>query len=455
MTFEQAKILHERGQIGEAVQIYDKLLNERFDDPNVLVYYGTAMLQQGRAGLAANIFMQAATADPNNVDIMQNLSNCYKTENRNEAAEEILRMALKIKETPELWGSLGNIFINNGTPYKAIECYEKGLKIDPKNDLIRFFRGMAYLELGMWERGWEGYEHGFNTDRRIVRQYKNLPVWNGEKDKAIIVWGEQGVGDELMFMSVLPDLIRDAKRVILDCHPRLVKTFQRTFGIEVHGTRKNQVLPWFEDAEADCHTSITTVASRYRKKDEDFPRTPYLKSDDMIVARHRQHGDGRLRVGISWTGGVKQTRKDLRSLRLEELLPILKQDCDFYSLQYTTDSAREVCELEEKTGMRVKHFPNLVECFNYDETVNFLASMDLVISVCTTAIHAAGSLGVPVWIITPSKPAWRYGTKGTTHAWYGSATMFRQRPGETWAPVIHQISEALAKRTKKPEQRAA
>jgi hypothetical protein len=74
-----------------------------------------------------------------------------------------------------------------------------------------------------------------------------------------------------------------------------------------------------------------------------------------------------------------------------------------------------------------------------------MASMDLMISVCTTAIHAAGSLGVPVWIMTPSKPAWRYGIKGRTHAWYGSATMFRQKPGETWKPVIHQISEELSK----------
>lgn len=458
MDFDQAKILHERGEVGQAIKIYDELLNREFDDPNVLFYYGTALVQQGKTGLAANVFARAAVKTPNDINIMQNLANCYKLENRDREAEEILRMALQIKQTPELWASLGNIFINNGTPQKALECYEKGLKLDPKNDLIKFHTGLAYLELGMWEKGWEGYEHGFKAGNRNFRDYRGLPVWNGEKDKTVIVWGEQGIGDELMFMSVIPDLIKDSKKVILDCHPRLVKTFKRTFGIEVHGTRKNQMLEWFANSGAECHCSVTTVAAHYRKKDEDFPRTPYLKSDDSVETKHRKSGDGRLRVGISWTGGVKQTRRDLRSLNLEALIPILKHDCDFYSLQYTPESAREVCELEEKYGMRVKHYPNYVECFDYDETINFIASMDLVISVCTTVIHAAGSLGVPVWIMTPSRPAWRYGIKGADHAWYGSAKMFRQKVGETWNPVIYKISEELSAYNGKlqaAEQRAA
>ena len=454
MDFDQAKIMHERGQVAEAIQAYDGLLNQKFDDVNVLTYYATAMLQQGRSGAAANMFMQALQISPRDVDIMHNLSNCYKQENNIPAAEEILRMALKVKENSDLWGSLGNIYINNGTPRKALECYERGLRINPKNDLIKFFMGLAYLELGMWEKGWEGYEHGFKTDRRIFRDYKGLPVWNGEKDKVIVIWGEQGVGDELMFMSVLPDIIKDSKRVILDCHPRLVNTFKRTFGIEVHGTRKNQILPWFDEAGAECHASITTIASHYRKKSENFPKTSYLKSDDIAVANHRKHGDGRLRVGISWTGGVKATHKDWRSLKLDALIPILQNDCDFYSLQYTPESAREVCELEEKYGIRVKHFPNMVECFNYDDTINFIASMDLAISVCTTAIHAAGGLGVPVWIITPSKPAWRYAVSGP-NPWYGSATMYRQKPGESWNPVIQKINEDLKHYVQSNKQRAA
>lgn len=443
--FAQAKILHERGDVSGALAIYDRLLNKKFDDPDVLFYMGSAFIQQGRYGLAANILMQAAQAHPRDVHIMQNLANCYKLENQDAAAKDILEMALKIKETPELWASLGNLYINNGTPQKALECYERGLKLDPKNDLILFHIGMAHLELGNWEKGWAGYEHGFKAGNRQFRDYRGLPAWAGEKGKKVIVWGEQGVGDELMFMSVLPDLIRDSEKVIIDCHPRLVDTFKRTFpGCEVYGTRKNQVLDWFTKTDSDCHASVTTIAAHYRKKAEDFPRTPYLKSDPEKVARYRKNGDGRMRVGISWTGGLQQTRRDLRSVKLEQLIPLINQDCDFYSLQYTAESAREVCELEEKHGVRVKHFPNMVECQNYDETVNFIASMDLVISVCTTAIHAAGAMGVPVWIMVPSRPAWRYGVKGE-NPWYGSARSFRQKPGETWAPVIHRISEELGK----------
>jgi len=140
------------------------------------------------------------------------------------------------------------------------------------------------------------------------------------------------------------------------------------------------------------------------------------------------------------------TRKDLRSFKLDQLLPILSKDCDFYSLQYTPESAREVCELEEATGYRVKHFPGLVECKNYDTTINFIGSMDLVISVCTTAIHAAGALGIPCWILTPSAPAWRYGLEGEKNDWYGSVRMFRQGNGEEWSKVIERVANELDKR---------
>ena len=454
MSLEKAKVLHERGQIDEAIRIYDTLLNEKFDDPAVLFYYGTAMIQLGKNGAAANLLMQAALIDPKNSDIMQNLANCYKQENNNDAAEEILRMAIKIKDKPELWASLGNIYINNGTPQKALECYERALKLDPKNFLIKFHIGLAHLEMGNWDKGWEGYEQGFKAGNRNFREYPGLKVWNGEKGKKVIVWGEQGVGDELMFMSVLPDLIKDSEKVIIDCHPRIADTFKRTFGIEVHGTRKNQMLEWIKSSDAEYHCSVTTLAAHYRKKSTDFPKTAYLKTDEVKVASHRKRGDGRLRVGLSWTGGTKGTRIDLRSLKLEGLIPVLKNDCDFYSLQYTANSAKEVCELEEKHGIRVKHFPNMVECENYDETINFIASMDLVISVCTTAIHAAGSLGVPVWIITPSKPAWRYGVSGQ-NPWYGSATTYRQKDGESWEPVIHRISEDLKRYVQSNKQRAA
>jgi tetratricopeptide (TPR) repeat protein len=456
MDLEQAKVHHERGQLAEAEAIYTQLLNADFDRTDVLFLYGTLLVQQGKHGLASNVLRMALDDSEQDISVYQNLSNCYKVENREKETRDLLRMAIEKKPNAELWACLGNTYINNGTPEEALKCYREALIFDPGNDLIKFHIGLACLELGKYPEGWEGYAMGFRAGNRTYRGYRGLPEWKGEPDKTVIVWGEQGIGDEIMFASCLPEAIKLCKKVIFDCHPRMVETFKRSFPeVIVHGTRKNQFLEWFHEAKADAHCSITTLAAMWRKEKADFPRVPYVKADSKSVTALRAKGNGKLRVGFSWTGGTKQTRKDLRSFNLEQLLPILQQDCDFYSLQYTPESAREVCQLEEKTGIRVKHFPDKVECKNYDETINFIASMDLVISVCTTAIHAAGALGVPCWILTPSAPAWRYGLDGERHDWYGSVRMFRQKKGEDWKPVIGDVANSLKELVQNREKVAA
>lgn len=421
------------------MDIYGQILNDDFFNLEALFMYGTGLIQQGRAGLAANIFKLILDKDKNYIEAWQNLGNCFKYENRHAEAEAIYKMGLEVKETSELCACMGNLNINNGTPHRALDYYEKALRLAPEQGLlkniIKFNMGLAYLELGMWEKGFEYYNLGFQAGNRTVRQYANLPEWDGSPGKTVIFWGEQGLGDEIMFSSCIPDAMKICKRVIFDCHPRLVSTFERSFGIECHGTRKNQLLHWFDSTDAECHASITTLAGMVRKKDEDFPGTPYLKGPPQKKIPGR--------IGISWSGGSKGTRKDLRSIYLAQLAPILSQDFEFYSLQYTPEAAREVCELEQNTGIHIKHYPVLVENQNYDETMGFISSLDLVITVCTTVHHAAGALGVPCWTLVPSKPAWRYGIEGEKTPWYKSSRLFRQKPGETWAPVIHKVSEEL------------
>lgn len=445
MDLAAAKILHERGQVSEAIQGYNELLNNSFGDPAVLFYLGTALFQQGQYGLGASCLKAVIETKPKMQSAYQNLGNCFKQALDFKGAEEVYRMGMKLGDDSQLFCCMGSLNINVGSPEKALEWYQLGLKLDPNNDVIKFNIGLAQLEMGLWEEGFKNYNLGFAGGNRPARSYAHLPEWDGSPDKTVIVWGEQGIGDEIMFASILPDMMRISKRVIFDCHPRLVKTMERSFGIECHGTRKNHHLEWLPGTDADCHVCITTLANYFRKKDEDFPGTPYLLPD------HWPERGKKLRVGISWAGGSQTTRADLRSIPLEKFLPILEQDCDFYSLQYTSSAARQVCDLEDSTGLRVKHFPSSVEAQDYDKTVNFVASLDLVITVCTSIYHVAGAMGVPVWCLTPSGPAWRYLTKGETSPWYKSARLFRQAKGEEWEAVIKRVANELDKQIIKTE----
>ena len=154
-----------------------------------------------------------------------------------------------------------------------------------------------------------------------------------------------------------------------------------------------------------------------------------------------------LRIGVSWTGGTKKTRSELRSLPVSALEPILRArpDAQWFSLQYTPNAAREVCELEEKTGIRISHYPGWVECFDYDFTASFVASLDLVITVTTAAHDLAGGLGVPNWVLVPYRTSWRFQPFGGERLpWYDSTRLFRQTRDGIWDDPINEIAGRLA-----------
>lgn len=445
--FEQGKVHIDRGEVDQAILCLTDHLNGNFWDADALFMLSGCLLSKGKDGLAAGLLKLALSIKPKFPEALLNLGGCFRNVHKNDQAEAVWNMALELETIPleraKIYSNIAGCYINNGTPEKAIEFLNKALDIAPEFTSAKFNRGLAYLEMGDWRRGWEGYEAGFESGDRTRRTYKKLPVWDGSKGKKVIVWGEQGVGDEIMFASVIPDLIKDSAKVIFDCHPRLVKLFERSFpGLEIHGTRKTlSNIDWVETTDADCSVCISSLPKFYRNAQNAFPGRPFLKADPDAVQKWRALGNRKMRVGLAWAGGTSKTRSDLRSIPLLDFAPVLKTlNADFYSLQYTEDAAREVCELGEKTGIVVQHYPGAVEARDYDETANFVASMDLVITVCTAIVHLSGGLGIPTWVLAPSKPAWRYAKAGMP--WYSSVTLYRQ--GTSWAETLDHVAGDLA-----------
>ncbi len=266
------------------------------------------------------------------------------------------------------------------------------------------------------------------------------------------VYGEQGIGDEIMFASMLPDLLKTNK-VIVECHKRLKPLFERSFPeITFYGTREDAEISWpYDHDDLEYRIAIGSLGQFYRRSVESFPGTPYLKADPLLPASRK------LRVGISWTGGQKQGRIETRSVPLTWWGSILDNDCEFVSLQYT-DSEAEIEVTERANGYTIEQFPQ-VKMQDYMETARLVASCDLVISVCTSVVHLAGALGVPTWCMVPSKPAWRYGVAGKL-VWYRSVRLYRQpRPDAgrepDWMPVVERVGADLADLVQQRQQMAA
>lgn len=456
---EQAKTNLDRGEIESAVQNLIDHIDGNFYDPAALMMLGGCFIAKGHPGVAVALTKQAIDIKRRNgeqfPEALNNLGVCFKAENMDEQAREMWKLALEAETIPaeraKILSNLAGLEIHSGTPDKAIAAYDLALAEDPSWSQIKFERGMALLEAGRWREGWEGFEEGFAAGKRPIRNYNGIPIWDGTPNQTVIVWGEQGVGDEILFASCLPDMIRACKKVIFDCHPRLVELFKRSFPtVEIYGTRKTlSKLDWVDGVEADAAICVASLMKFFRNEDSDWPGKPFLEAPAAWPSRPFPKGDyvlidkRRPRIGISWIGGTKKTRQDLRSMPLMDWVPILQAvDADFYSLQYTPDAAKEVCELEEATGFHVKHYPGWVQCPSYDKTASFVASMDLVITVSTAVHHLANSLGIPTWTLCSSKPSWRY-TEHAHRFYHTTNRQFRQRPGDTWAPVIDEIAAAV------------
>ena len=423
-------------------------LNQNPEDHEALHAAGVAAMYAGDRGVATALFRMAIALDPKYQSAWNSLGIAHKKAARYGEAQKAWAEALLLNPTDAIvMSNMATVFANNGTPEMTEKWCRKALEHDPgQSDATRNL-AFALLEQEKWQEGWECFEaRKVNQLGPIIRNYwprGQTPLWDGSEGGTVVFYGEQGVGDELLFASMLGEAIARCKTAIVDCHPRLVQAFKRSFpGVMVQGTRKDVLVDWARDLGITHACAMGSLGRLFRNRNEDFPGTPYIVPDREEVIRHRL-GASKLRVGISWAGGTADTYRDRRSTKLEQWLPILRQNADFYSFQYDPDSAKQCAALEESHGVRIKHFPGLVECNDYDRTIAFAASMDLLITVSGTLFHVGGSLGVPTWCLTPSKVAWRYGRSGAASRWYGSARMYRQ-PGDDWAPAFARVTADLA-----------
>lgn len=443
--FERAQKLHVEGKFAEAEKLYDDLLTQNHDNPGLLATMGTLMLQTDRLGLAISL-LERASSQLKQDDVLANLGIAYKQSGQYEKCKQMFAKAMKLNPSAKVLADYAALFVNVGTPEEAEKHARKAVQMEPDNGMAHWNLSIALLEQGKWASGWDHWDWGFRSvpPMRIDRKIAGKPYWDGTKGKTIAVYGEQGIGDEIMFASMLPDMMKE-NTVILESHQRLKTLFENSFpGLTVYGTREERTVSWPADHEFDYQVSIGSLGKFYRRNRESFPGTPYLKAEPL------EQSD-KFRVGISWTGGMKPGRVRTREVPLQMWGPILDNGCEFVSLQYT-DCDDDLSAMKI-LGHDIRYYPE-VKANDYNETARLVKSCDLVISVCTSVVHLAGALGVPCWCLTPNKPAWRYGVTGGM-PWYRSVRLYRQPQGgpEMWRPVIDMIglhlSDLLGNRMRK------
>ena len=448
--YNLATTLSKQGNLPAAIEGLRTVVGIAPDHTDAYNNLGIALKELGKLDEAVACYHKALVFKPDFSGAHNNLGNAFKEQGKLDEAVASYHNALAIKpDFAEAHNNLGTALQDLGELDEAVASYHKALAIMPDYPEAHHNLGLALLLQGNLREGWAEYEWRLRSKEGTRQRPFPHPPWAGQPvdGKTVLVWGEQGVGDEVMFAGMVPDLVEAGATVILEADPRLVPLFRRSFAaIECIGkedppsaeTRRHGI---------DFQAPGGNLGRWLRPDFESFPgRQSYLVAEEDRAAalkdRYRDGTDDRL-IGIAWISNNKRIGKQ-KSMTLRELAPLAAiPGLRFINLQYG-DTAEERAQFEDETGTSIIDDENVDQMADLDAFAAQMAAMDLVISVSNTTVHIAGALGVPAWVMLNTVPLPCWMLEGEISPWYPSVRLFRQtEPGE-WADVIERIAKALA-----------
>ena len=425
------------------------------NDPYALNIMAYIMLNTEKVSIAYPLLRHLTTIAPDmwvgwlNMGMAANDLWRYKESLR--AYKKALRYAPDDHSKSSVCVNIASLMVDHGLFKEAAEFCRKAIALRPDTKKGKANLGFCQLANRDWAEGWKNYRYCVGQNGRFLTQYNDEPLWEGHEKGVICVYGEQGLGDEISFGQMLPDMKKwcdeNDSRLIVDVNPRLESLFKRSFpDIEVHGTRGQTRITW--DPRDITHSlPIAQLGEYFRCKDEQFTGKPYLKADPDRVKMWKALFKSKKKpiIGIGWQGGIWKTAAKYRQLSLEQLLPVLRSvDAHFVSLQYKP-SGSQIKEFKKAhPEIDIVEYPHGTLSNDYDDTVAMIAAMDMIVTMQTTTVHVAGGLGVPAWVFVPRTSQWRYGQEGEDFPWAKSVRIIRQSKDGVWDDVMEKTGEELA-----------
>jgi tetratricopeptide (TPR) repeat protein len=488
------------GDFKSALKCYEAALQLLPDEDEIANDLGRLAYHLGLKAIAEQLFARYLAKNPDSGDAANNLACAVRDQGRYGEAIEILRRVIRADpKNGLLWNTLGTILSEQGEYPTAITFYEEALSCDPglfrarynlgnakvplgrldealadceaalgevkaedEHAMMRLARSTMLLNVGRIGEGWDVYEARLDPRFSDVTHFMiDRPRWTPDTElsgKSLLIMGEQGLGDEVLFTNLLPDVIEalgPAGKLHIALEKRLVPLFQRSFPDAVIGAHATYSVdghtvrgaPFVKDqAEIDLWAPIGSLLRRFRRTLDDFPdRRAFLTPDPGSVRRWRKilasAGDGP-KVGLLWKS-LKQTGARLRYFSpFEQWAPVLAtKDAVFVNVQYG-ECAAEIAEARSRLGIEIFEPPEIDLKNDLDEVAALCCALDLIVGPANATSNIAAACGAPVWLIsTPG--AWpKLGTG--RYPWYPSVRVFDPPAFNQWGPVMQDVAQALA-----------
>jgi tetratricopeptide (TPR) repeat protein len=425
-------VLMAQGLMDEAEAQYRGALDDRPDYSDAYVNLGNLRIEQGRYGEAQALYERALALDPASYDVQHNL---------------------------------GDALLAQGRLDDAAASYRRSLESNPRFASAQHNLGLVHLYRREFGAGWPGYERRkevpdlrarLRKDPATVDLFETLPHWR-ERGEAVTgevaIWAEQGIGDQVLFSTLVPELIESGLDVVYEVDGRLLGAYERAFP----GARLVALADPPHAALRGANRSLLagSLPGLFRTTPESFAAQPAkllaARGDRVAHYRHRlaSAGEGP-KVAISWRSARKNHLGPTKSARLSDFAPVLKlPGVLFHDVQYG-DTAGERRAVEEAVGVRLTRFDEVDYYNDLEELLAILEASDLVITTSNATAHFAGALGKRTWLLyLADHPPFFYWAHGGDYRclWYPSVEIVTAATLIDWPSLLRHAADKLRSMT--------
>jgi tetratricopeptide (TPR) repeat protein len=498
-------LLFRLGRLSRALEFYERAWKADPKDAEIYLNIGIVAWKLDMLESAEKFYRLCIQIAPNNIDGLINLASVLRDQGRYEDAIELLRARIYLMpEQIELWNSLGTVLADSGDPLGAAPFYIEALRLKPDfarahnnlgnvyeltgepNKAIEHFdealkkpqdatdratmrhgRSLALLEAGRLEEGWKAQQVRLDPDNTQATLFSMKPPrWESldledVRGKTVVMVGEQGLGDEILFLNSGHDFI-DAigpdGELRIACEKRLVPLIARSFPtakVQNHMStvlegRNVRATPGFDDG-ADYWTPMGDPLGALRPRVESFPDTPaFLTPDPVRVAEFRAELDElgpELKVGMLWKS-LKMTAQRQRYFSpLEAWRPVLETPgVRFINMQYG-ETDEDLAQARDLFGIDIYTPKNLNLRDDLDGVAAMGVALDQTIGPMNASLNLAGACGGEIWIISANRRHWTVFSADRL-VWYPTSRFFWGEGFGDWTGVMAKIGDALKQRVK-------
>ena len=441
--YNMGTILQQQNKLEEAIEAYNKALDIKPDDAGAYNNMGTALKDQGKLEEAIGAYNKALAIKPDDADAYNNMGIVLKEQGKLEEAIEAYNKALAIKpDDANAYYNMGIVLADQGKLEEAIEAYNKALRIKPDYAEAHHNMSFALLATKDFYHGFKQSEWRWKTKNWINSFLKSTkPMWNGEKNQCVLVWGEQGIGDEIMFSSIIPDLYAASSQVLVQCDKRLIPLFERSFPTDIIYYPKEAHV---SEEVYDLHIPMGSLPLNFRKSLDSFKKSAsgFLKCNTDTAKSINGpliHEQSKKLVGISWKTKSALRNSYTRNINLADLARALdNSNTQLVNLQYG-DVSDEIEAVERDFGIDVIQFSDVDNKNDIDGLASLIGACDMVLTIDNATAHLSGALGVPTKLMLPYIADWRWGDTEDSSYWYDALQLHRQSKVKDWRSVLAQL----------------